>query len=487
MIRNGIAVALLCACTFAISGEPASEVSLTPKAMLELAPQPRAQFVREWDARRVRAIAALADDAARADAITRLQFQHAQGRVMYPFFHWRESDARQIEPDPDLARVIAALPPIDARLWEFGEVRDYVDARLQASAREHLAGDADLARGDARWLRAKLRALDEVLADPALWMRKATDLIAQHVDDDGAAGIEQAKASWRAKSPSSEARQRIDQAIAADRAHATGVRTFEYREVGGVPLRLYVQRPANAPARHAPAMLWLHGGSATEGTWWHSPVTTRALLEGGITVIAVELTTGNRFDRDADQVTDAAAAFDFVRAHARTLGVDPRRIGVAGFSSGASLALLLATRGAAPASADPATAARSARPAAVIVSGACADPLSAGSDGYFRKSVGATRDPADLSPIARIRRGGPPILAIHGTADEFCPHADMARFAGKYRESGGEIMLVSVEGAPHFFGFFHQEGQRLQAAAIAEALRRWEWYSRARDGLPGAA
>ena len=476
MIRKGFAVALLLACSMALAaGTPLSDEALTPAAMLGLAQKPRAEFVAEWERRWQRSREALPDDAARPDALTKLQFQYAQGRVMYPFFHWRESDDAQIEADPDLAQVLDALPRIDSRLWEFREVRDFVDARLQASARRHLAADEDLARGDARWLRAKLRALDEALPDATLWMRKATDLIAQHVEDDGAAGIEQAIGGWRAKSPPPEFAQRIAQAIAADRAHAAGVRTFEYRTVSGVPLRLHVLQPARPRARPAPAMLWLHGGSATEGTWWHSPVTTRALLDAGVTVVAVELTTGNRFDRDADQVTDAAAAYTFVRANARKMGVDARRIGVAGFSSGASVALLLATRGAAPASADNATAERSARPAAVVVSGACADPLSEASDGYFRKSVGASRDPADLSPIARVRPGGPPILAVHGTADEFCPHADMARFAGKYRESVNPITLVSVEGAPHFFGFFHEEGKRRQAAAIVEALDRWEW------------
>ena len=31
-------------------------------------------------------------------------------------------------------------------------------------------------------------------------------------------------------------------------------------------------------------MLWLHGGSATEGTWWHSPVTAQVLHELGVVV-----------------------------------------------------------------------------------------------------------------------------------------------------------------------------------------------------------
>jgi acetyl esterase len=199
------------------------------------------------------------------------------------------------------------------------------------------------------------------------------------------------------------------------------------------------------------------------------------LLDAGVAVIGVELTTGNRFDRDADQVTDAGAAFEYVRRNARRLGVDPRRIGVAGFSSGASLALLLATRGAAPSSADPAAARRFGRPAAVIVSGACANPLSRGSDGYFRKSIAAGRDPAELSPFAQVRAGAPPVLAVHAIADEYCPHEDMAVFAERYRDARNEITLVSVDGASHFFGFYHEAGQRLQREAIAAALERWDW------------
>jgi acetyl esterase len=452
--------------------------SLTPPAMLELAVRPRQEFVSEWDRRRDAELAAL-DSApsadTRADNALRIQFRHAQGRVMYPFFHWRESNAREIEEDPALAAVIAQLPPIDARLWEIAEVQEFVDSRIHALARSRLRTDADLSRGDARWLRAKLRSLDEVLPDERLWMRKATDIIAKHLDDDGAAGIEEAVELWRTRSPPTESVKKIDQAIAADRAHAAGVARFVYREAGGVPLHLYLLRPEQPRARPVPVMLWLHGGSATEGTWWHSPVTMRVLLEAGVAVIGVELTTGNRFDRDADQVSDAGAAFEYVRSHAKDLGVDPRRIGIAGFSSGASLALLLATRGAAPSGADAKTARRSARPAAVIVSGACADPLSESSDGYFRKSVAEGRDPSDLSPYAQVRAGSPPVLAVHGTADEFCAHQDMSKFALRYRTAGNEITLVSVDGASHFFGFFHEKGQRLQREAIRAALERWDW------------
>ena len=89
--------------------------------------------------------------------------------------------------------------------------------------------------------------------------------------------------------------------------------------------------------------------------------------------------------------------------------------------------------------------------------------------------MGKLGDPADFSPYAQLRSGLPPLLAIHATEDEFCAFADMAKFAERSRLLGNEVTLVGVEGARHFFGFYHEAGQQQQRGAIAEALRRWGW------------
>jgi acetyl esterase/lipase len=467
---------VLLSITIAAGAEaPPPDISktLTMAKMLSLATLPRAEFVRQWDALRDAELTRLTVPA--ADAKTRLAFRHAQGRVMYPFFHWRETNAGEVEPDPALPQVLTRLPEIDARLWQFREVREYLDARLHELARQHLTHDADLTRGDARWLRAEVRSLDALLPARDLWIRQAAATIAKHIDDDGAYGVDEPLGWWLARSPPAGSVATINAAIEADRAHLRGVRNVKYREVGGVPLFLHILEPATPRVALRPAMLWLHGGSATEGTWWHSPVTTEALLNSGVVVVAVDLTTGNRFDRDADQLTDATEAFNYVAAHGAELGIDKDKVGAAGFSSGASVALLLGTRGAAPSAMRGALSSAFPRPAAVIVSGACADPLSDREDGYFKKTAGKLGDPADFSPFAQLRGGLPPVLAVHATGDEFCSFADMKKFAEQSRAMGNEVTLVPVEGVSHFFGFYYEPGRKQQREAIADAIRRWGW------------
>jgi acetyl esterase/lipase len=84
-------------------------------------------------------------------------------------------------------------------------------------------------------------------------------------------------------------------------------------------------------------------------------------------------------------------------------------------------------------------------------------------------------DPAQFSPFAQLRMGLPPVLAVHATQDEFCAHADMVKFAERSSQLGNSVTLVSVQGASHFFGFYHEAGKAQLRGAIAEALKAWGW------------
>jgi acetyl esterase/lipase len=199
------------------------------------------------------------------------------------------------------------------------------------------------------------------------------------------------------------------------------------------------------------------------------------LRQQGVTVIAVEFRTGSRFDAGPlEQLADARAAYRYVRAHATALGVDSTRVGVAGFSSGAGLALTLGTRGVTDRTPAPPPADR-VYPAAVIVTGACVDPAGPREDGYFRKMVQRAGSPRDVSPVHLLARGQPPTLIVQATKDEYCAYEDAQTFVTRSRALGNDAHLESIEGATHFFGFYFRPGLEQMRSAISAALLRWGW------------
>jgi acetyl esterase/lipase len=204
----------------------------------------------------------------------------------------------------------------------------------------------------------------------------------------------------------------------------------------------------------------------------------RALRGNGVTVVAVEFRTGSRFDVRADPYEDAIAALSYVHRNADRLVLHADRIGVAGFSSGAGLALTLGTRGTDAVRPAPPPPLR-AYPAAVIVTGACVAPASPREDGYFRKMIQrAGGQASDYSPIDLVAAGQPPALLVHATRDEYCAFEDAQGFVERSRAAGNDVTLSAVEGATHFFGFYHRPGQEQMRTAIADALVRWGWIHR---------
>lgn len=456
-----------------------------PKATARLAThwtRPPADFRRAWDA-------ALAADLARLDSAAsgiadaevvrrereRLRFRHAMGRVTYPYFAWREGAAARVQLDRPAVDAALALPLADTAFWSLPEHRDLIGAVVHEVARAAIEREDSLRRGDIRWLRAEYAAAEQ-LRDSALIQRTRDALVLAHLDDNGSAGTDRLLERWRTTMPSTEALLRADSLVDLDRARGTGHRVVTYREVDGVGLSLHILRGEDPAPEMSPAVLWFHGGSWTTGTWWHAPVISGALRAAGVTVIGVEFRTGSRFDAGpVEQLDDAIKAFEWVRANAAGLGIDSTRIGVAGFSSGGTLALMLATRGTADVTRPVGASSGRRYPAAAIVMGACADPMAPGEDGYFRRAVSKYGAPQGFSPIALVARGQSPVLAIHGTEDEFCPFAATQAFVARAAGLGTDAVLTRVAGAVHFFPFFDRSGQAEARRALGEALVRWGW------------
>lgn len=481
--------------------------ALNTGTLLRLVSLPRAEFTAAWDSlRRVdeAASASASETASEMDSgvpsagALRTRYLWAMGRVLYPYFHWRETDAAAVEPDPALDSIVRALPLELAAAESLSEYRQFLGAYIHERARTRIATDPSLTRGDNRWLRAELSVVEEELRSPALRLAEADRLLAAHIEENGGKGLDDIFERYRALAPTPERLAELLELRASDLARRNGHEVAVYTERDGVPLEVHVLPPtasdstagagagagavagavtgAVTPGRDSlhPAMLWIHGGSLNTGTWWHCPVFCTELRARGVTVIAVELRTGSRFESGPlEQLDDATTALAWTHANAPRLGIDAERIGVAGFSSGATIALLLASRTAITPGAT--------QPAAVMALGACADPIAPHEDGFFRKRIRAVGlRPADYSPLALARGaklgGIAPLLVVHGGDDEYCSLGDAEQFVGAL--PADRAAFVVVPDAPHFFPFYMRSGQQQLRDAIGAALGQWGWTTR---------
>ena len=113
---------------------------------------------------------------------------------------------------------------------------------------------------------------------------------------------------------------------------------------GPIPMRLY-RGVGTAAGEPLPAILYLHGGGWVIGDLdTHDSLCRRLANLAGSWVAAVDyrLAPEHRFPAALD---DAAAAMAWLAAQAPELGIDPRRIAVAGDSAGGNLAAVLALMG----------------------------------------------------------------------------------------------------------------------------------------------
>ena len=113
-----------------------------------------------------------------------------------------------------------------------------------------------------------------------------------------------------------------------------------FAQAGGVTLELDVyQSPMPGPR---PAILWIHGGGWYTGDKSDAQVDAANLRARGFTVFAINYRLSGQALWPA-QIHDCKAAVRYVRGEAALWNIDPARIGVFGFSSGAQLAALLGT------------------------------------------------------------------------------------------------------------------------------------------------
>ena len=195
-----------------------------------------------------------------------------------------------------------------------------------------------------------------------------------------------------------------------------------------------------------PAIVLIHGGGWRKGGSWQMDHIANRLAEQGFVVANINYRLAPAFKYPA-QLEDVESAVRWLREHATQYRCDPQRIGAWGYSAGAHLALLVATRNQ-PVS--PGT--TSTRIKAVVGGGTPTDMLLFGDSDIVNGFMGGTAANLpdayrDASPVSHVSPDDPPAFLYHGKQDWIVAPQHTHLLADRLRAAG-----VKVQVQEPFFG-----------------------------------
>ncbi len=249
--------------------------------------------------------------------------------------------------------------------------------------------------------------------------------------------------------------------ILAGSAFASGAfvpdKTVDYKMMSaedGKNLSLQIFLPENHRLTDKrPVILFFFGGGWTGGSPKQFYQQARGFAKKGIVAISVDYRTKKSHGTTPFEcVKDGKSAVRWVRQHAGELGIDPNKVVAAGGSAGGHVAVCTGViLGHEEEGEDLAI---SSLPNAMILYNPVIDTTESGCG---LSKVGQDRK-TEISPCHHVRKGLPPTLIFHGTADTTVPFENAERFSKLMEDAGNLCRLVPFDGKTHGFfngSFFH--------------------------------
>jgi acetyl esterase/lipase len=267
--------------------------------------------------------------------------------------------------------------------------------------------------------------------------------------------------------------------------------------VGYRPLQLDLYLHVDhASAKPRPLVLWVHGGgwnrgdSRQSGAFTDFPAVLATLAARGYVVAAVDYRLSGEAPFPAE-VQDVKAAVRFLRSRVAEYGIDPSRVLLWGGSAGGHIAALAAVSCGVAAFDPPASTGRlshkqavaeKALPQSDCVQGAAIwygafdlaapDGGSALGEDTMATVLGCATGACaaaekTASPLGYVRRDTPPMLLIHGTADDEVSSHQTERMAAALKQAGAPAEVLMIPGANHgFIGKTAEDTRRYSLLAL---------------------
>ncbi|HIJ73142.1 MAG TPA: alpha/beta hydrolase [Candidatus Hydrogenedentes bacterium] len=229
-----------------------------------------------------------------------------------------------------------------------------------------------------------------------------------------------------------------------------------YGEGGGQPLKLDLYLPANRE-KPVPGLVFIHGGAWAGGRKEDYFIYCKHFVAKGYVCAAVQYRLISAATWPA-QIEDVKCAVRWLRANAAEYNVDPNRIGVAGYSAGAHLAMMVGYSSDVPElEGDGGHAGvRSGVQAVINFYGPTDFTAEDVRDiGALRNLMGGKtyQEATDLyvqgSPLSYVTADDPPTLIFHGTIDDVVPISQADSLAKRLDAAGVPYFYDRMEGWPH--------------------------------------
>ncbi len=238
--------------------------------------------------------------------------------------------------------------------------------------------------------------------------------------------------------------------VSATKSAFDGVTAFVYRDHSPVPLRVFVAYPKDwQPQDRRAARVQFFGGGYNHGDPESAVGSAKSWAnKAGYVGFAPDYRVNDRFGSSPVTIADDnRRVIKWIMENAATLGVDPTRVVVAGGSSAGGSAFF-AGLPFPPATTDPDSsppfpvAAISIRSGAVDVAEGDGTYASPSTNYFFPVSN-------EISPSRNLRPGMPPVIMIHGNADEQVPQSTVIAACNQIRQFGTRCQFKSVSGGRH--------------------------------------
>ena len=219
-----------------------------------------------------------------------------------------------------------------------------------------------------------------------------------------------------------------------------------YKKIGETELSLHIFQPAGKKGQVLqPAIIFFFGGGWNKGTVNQFVPHSKHFAGLGMVAVVADYRVRSRHDvTPFDCVADAKSAVRWLRQHAAEYRIDPDRIVAAGGSAGGHLAASTALVDGLDADGEDLKV--SARPNALVLFNPALDMIE------LRKHMRADSLRAKgISPVHHMRKGAPPTIIFHGTADTTVPFTQATRFCDAMKEYGNSCEVVPFEGRTHAF------------------------------------